>query len=820
MKVPILHYSLLSIFCMFSYMPVVMAVSEHLEFDTSILEQRGLDIKLSDYFADAPKFTPGMHNVAVRVNGRDAGRIAAHFNEKGDLCASESFLQDAGLIVPMALYLKGENDGSGKNQTSLCYDYHDAYPAASIISRPGQERLDITVPQEAVDTVALGNIVRNYHTGGTATLMNYSLYSSKNTSHNNKSTYQQGMLEDGFNIRDWTVRSRQSITIHDGKRRNDYLYTYAQHTIVGLRKLLQIGEINNSDSLFSGLPMTGAQLMPESALTNTADNGFIVDGIAHAAQARVDIRQNSQLVYSVLVPAGPFSLSNIPVVSQNADLDVTITETDGGINHFVIPAAMAMKNSLGQPDELSVSLGRYRSSDSKEEPMLATTSKGWRVLPMLNVNTGILVSRKYDALGWAMDMTPVDNLRISLSQRISDDTGHHTRGISYTLSSSYQVSDSFSLNASTSRDTANYRDFSESFAENDNSQNHYALGARLNQHSLGSFSLNYSMSENGSKQGVNRFLSISWGKTFYNVNVNASWQTQLNHGDASNDQYGLNHNSFNDDMFYVNVSVPLGKQYLSSYMRTRGNSTSSGLQTSGNLSQDTSYTLSMDHANHGNENSFDTSVNSNLHYTQLGASYSTSNSGQRSQSMTLNGGLVANSNGITFSPLPVSDTFALIDAGKNARGLEVSTPAGTVWTDHWGHAVIPSVPAYRKARVEINTDKLPENVDIDNGFAQLSSGRGAVSHVTFHVAKVKRALIHVAMKNGQELRKGMSVMDGKNHYVTTIVADGILYLPDISEHRALFAVDDAGERVCQINYIPPEETNQLAYYSRIEGICK
>ncbi|TYF62491.1 hypothetical protein DJ537_26010, partial [Enterobacter hormaechei] len=68
----------------------------------------------------------------------------------------------------------------------------------------------------------------------------------------------------------------------------------------------QVGEINASSYVLSGAPIVGVQLMPTRALQGSG-SGVSVAGMAHNAQARVEVRQSGRLIYSTLVPAGPFT---------------------------------------------------------------------------------------------------------------------------------------------------------------------------------------------------------------------------------------------------------------------------------------------------------------------------------------------------------------------------------------------------------------------------------------------------------------------------------------------------------------------------------
>lgn len=87
-----------------------------------------------------------------------------------------------------------------------------------------------------------------------------------------------------------------------------------------------------------------------------------------------------------------------------------------------------------------------------------------------------------------------------------------------------------------------------------------------------------------------------------------NWQSAVGNTDDEQD----------DDMLYVNLSIPLGgSQSLSSYMRKQGDSTSYGVANSGAIGDNTNYYISADRDNDDNENSFNGNINTNLHYTQL-----------------------------------------------------------------------------------------------------------------------------------------------------------------------------------------------------------
>ncbi|MBA8254139.1 hypothetical protein HVY16_15220 [Escherichia coli] len=141
-------------------------MAREVTFDPEILRSRGLSPELNRYFSKTPRFLPGEHSVEVIVNGKSRGIGAVRFDDEGTLCINEDFLQFAGLMpVPLS---GGE----------ACHDIRQDYKQALVNAYPGQEKLEIYVPEQALNSLA-GDI-KNFQQGGTAGLLNYSLYSMRN----------------------------------------------------------------------------------------------------------------------------------------------------------------------------------------------------------------------------------------------------------------------------------------------------------------------------------------------------------------------------------------------------------------------------------------------------------------------------------------------------------------------------------------------------------------------------------------------------------------------------------------------------------------
>jgi len=818
-----------------------------LNFDTETLRQRGVDPSVAGYFSRRARFAPGKKTVSVSLNGNSIGSMPVMFDAGGEPCVDRAFLTAAGLKVPSGLQdvpdaetqtadttevwdgdvtqhaqAARTADTTAEPDSDTCFSYAEAFPGTVFTLYPTEDRIEMVTPPEAL--LPLSAQRGNYATGGTAALLNYSLFTSRNQFDGGSSDYKQGMFEGGINFHDWLLRSKQMVSQSDGKVSRDSLYTYAQHTFTGIRKIAQVGQINVSSTLFSGGSLNGVQLIPETALDDGAGSGVSVSGIAQTPQARVDIRQSGALIYSTLVPAGPFSLTDIPVISANTDLNVSVTESSGAVNTFTVPAASLVGTSLGKPQGLSVAVGKLRDVDAPfSNPWLATFSSGWQATKYLNLTGGVMTANKYQSLAGGVDVSPVKDLTLSAKVLSARDQLNDNKGEQITLSANYVTPYSLSFSVSGTQNSLGYRDLLDTFNDDGTSphtKNDFAFSTGWSNDQVGSFSLGYSRSVGFDGSDDSKRVTASWSKTFKYASVSASWQHEIDSDSGRNNADSRNNYQSGGDTFYVNLSIPFGTQSVNTYMRDDGNTTSYGVQTAGNITPALGYNVSAEKTNQSGDYTANGGLNANLHYTRLSVNAGTSGQNSRNTSATLDGGIVAHSGGVTFSPYAVQETFGIASLGKPVAGIEISTPQGTVWTDKWGNAVVPSLNAYRNSNVMVNTETLPKNVDISNGMKSVSAGHGSVSQLQFGVLSVRRVMLKLTMPDGKPVQKGAVIFDSSNEYVTTAVEDGVVFVNDAENAGDLYALtDDAGHK-CQLAFTLSDEPDLNEFYENVAATCK
>jgi outer membrane usher protein FimD/PapC len=792
------------------------------DFDTNILKQRGLDPSVAAYFRLAPRFAAGTSSVKLTVNGEDKGKVNAVFDQNGHLCVEPELLRQAGLLVPKGLSEWISKQADAKGGDAPCYDYRSDVPQAVIQLSPPDNAVALIVPSEALDKQASAG-VEHFDQGGTAALFNYDLYQTGSTSAS-ASPYFQATTEAGFNTGDWLFRSRQVFSAENGSSQWSHSYAYGQHTWLERKAVVQGGEINLSGTSFSVGSLYGVQLFPEQALADKSGSGALVQGIAQS-QARVEVRQLGSLIYSTLVPPGPFSLTDLPIKSTNADLNVTVIEAAGAKRQFTVPAGSFIGASVGAPRGFSAAIGRLTSEDSDSSssdisqsdprhtikaPWVATLSDGWALGSSSNLSGGALVSSPYQALSLGLDFAPTKSSHISATL-LSSHSQDGQNGSQANLALGGELAGSFSGSVSASGQTIGYRELNDVVNDTDTSGNNrssYSASLGWNSQTLGAFSLGYSRSMTFSGNSSSH-LFASWGITFKSFSASINLDHSLG---------GVVDGNTPRNQIYANITIPLGERSsLSSYASNSGNSQQIGAQFSQTVNDVVNYNLQtqQDASNHTTMMGGD--LNLTPYYTQLGLHVNRFDANNTQYSSQLSGGVVANGSGVVFSPYAVKDTFGVAQVGS-LSGVKIDTPSGPVWTDHWGRAVIPSLPEYTESNIRVETKSLPRNADINNAGAVLKPEHGAVSNVKFGVVTARRVMMHIRTPDGQPVQKGLAVLDGADKYMGTVASMGIAMLTNPPEVSNLFMKLDNDGR-CKLNYTLPQASGEH-YYESADAVCE
>lgn len=780
-------------------------------FDLEILKSRGLNPAIASHLQDGSQFLPGVHSVSITVNGRHMGRAQATFDARGKLCLTRELLTLAQLKTPQT---QGDD-------AAACPDaFLRTWSATTIDLQPERMAVEIVAPPEAVDKPAS---TTSYRSGGRAAILNYDVLSSQTRHLGGANRYLQAYTEVGLNANDWILRSNNTYTSMGGKSSWNHLDAYAQRTFHTWKTTFQAGQINLQGALLGGVPVNGIQLFPETALQIRSQEGPPISGIAHT-QARVEVWQNGVPLASTIVPPGPFTLTDVLPRSLTQDIKVVIHEASGEVRDFIVPVAALQVDRLGSPAGLSAGMGMLRQTGHADRGAtpVASVEYGFALGSRANLTAGSVLSSDYRAIGARTDLMLPASAQAAVQGQWSHNARTGRSGAQFLLSGSAALLPGLSSHVSLLRRTDGYSDIqsaNESRSERarddddflrpryreDRVKQQLSAGLGWNHATLGGFSASYSESLNTRGHASRRGM-LNWGKTFDRTSVSLSFERDV----------GSTHRNQGSFM-YLNLSFPLGKQSISASMQRQDNGSSYGMNTSASIDERTSYSLSASTNSEG-QSSYSGSVDLNSAYTQLNLAASSFRGGY-SHSTRVRGALVGHGQGLSFSPYRVQDTFAIASVG-DLPGVRLNTPAGSVWTDPWGRAVIASLPAYRSGSIQVATSSLARNVDLINGRHGLEPARGSVSTIDFAVVKVRRTLLTATYPDGQVVPKGAAVLSPTGSFITLVGGGGQIFLPDVQALAMPLTVAPADGARCELLFNLPTSPDLNALYERAPATCE
>lgn len=777
------------------------AFADDVIFDAEALSAQGLDAGLAGQFRQAARFPPGVSAVALFVNGESRGRLQVTFDSQGRLCPDTALLRQAGLKIPA-----GFPDASGGREDA-CRDLRAFWPQLSAIPSPADATLTLLVPQSALEPRT--DNARWQH-DGTAALLNYAAQLMGSRAPGSRMNYWQIQTELGFNAGDWIVRSNQNLYRFGQKAQTDYQNAYARRTFTGLKSTLQLGQIPLSGGLFGIGQVLGVQMTPEQALYGK-NGSAVVAGVADTPSV-VEIRQLGVPVFHTTVPAGPFSLSGFSLLNTRSDLSVTVTGADGGVRRYLVSAAAYARDGAVITPGISWGLGRYDLRGADKKPLLATAARGVQLSPRAALQLGGLWAENYQALGATLESVLPWRTSLSLQSTLARARRGDRRGFLNALTLTQPIGGSLSVNLSGSHQAAGYREFSEEqfSARGDYARNRdqYGAGVSWANALLGSLSVaaGRSTQTRGAPTG---WAQISWGRQFGRVSLNLNAAHQQSGG-----RYGR------EDRLYLSLQMPLGDSTTVSSTANHGRGGNRyGMRLDQRLSQDRSWSLAAERDQGRGLSAATGAFSAVTRWSDLSGNLSADSASSRSLSLQASGSVVAHGHGVTPAPYQVRDTFGIARVG-NKGGVRLETPAGPVWTDGGGYAVLPSLSGWSTSLIEVDTRSLGRRADVVNGTQEVMPARGAVSRVDFQTISSRRVLVSAGRANGQPLPRGAAVYDAQDNFITVVDEQGALFLPDARPGMEVTVDLAPGECRIRLDKLPDAPARERDLYETTTGLCR
>jgi len=782
---------------------------------------------------------PGSYRVDVIVNKRniDTQDINFTLSDNGQLtpCLSVAQLKKYGVNTSAypALTSKDSNCANLAAIASLTtlFDFN-------------KQQLQISIPQ-----AALANDVRGYippeewDNGINAVMLNYDVTGdeTKQRHGGDSSSTQYANLRPGINIGAWRIRNYSTWNHNDeGENHWDSAYTYAQRVIPAWKSQITLGESTTNSDIFDGVPFTGVQLETDDGMRPDSLRGYapVVEGVART-NAQIIIRQNSYVIYQNYVNAGAFSIKDLYSTGGSGDLYVTVKEQDGSEQNFIVPyASLANLQREGTLD-YSITTGRYRPDDGNVDETPFTQASASYGLPWtLTLYGGGQFASHYQsvAVGLGKNMGVLGAVSVDVTQswgRTEEQPENEKKesGQSWRIRYSKTI-----LETGTALTMAGYRYNSAGYYDMAEILDTWGDGPTLpdRRRNRGELTLSQPLGPDfgsisaslvredywNTGQEMNSWR-VSWNNHWHSISYNLSYSYNKNTPTYDNgDRYTK------DEVFSLNISVPLDKLLPRSWVSYSMNATKSGDTV--HATSLSGYALEGDALNWSVQQGYtdaddgDDSYNGSLRATYNGTygsvqgGYSYDDDSERTD-YGLSGAIVAHANGVTLAQ-DMGETNALVKI-PDASGVRVVNKDG-VSTDFRGYTVADNLTPYRENEIKLDTETLPTDVDLQETSRMLVPTRGALVRAEYGAKVGERALVTLRRPDGSVVPFGALVTpEGSNDGQSGIVADGgQVYLVGLADNTKLVALWGKNQ-TCQFVYQSAEQPPETGI-NIVQGECK
>ncbi|MFC0226274.1 fimbria/pilus outer membrane usher protein [Serratia aquatilis] len=809
-------------------------------FNPALLEldnpsQRGADLTV---FEDGVNQAPGKYRVDVFLNGSMVDTQELDFSLQKDAtgkeslqpCISSSMLETMGVRI---------NSFPAIQASAQCVNLSSAIPQASANFRFNQQRLDLSIPQAALNSMAREYVSPDkWDQGVPALLVNYTFSGANNWSRNNDNYNNNGSdnnesveginansnnssyflsLRSGANLGAWRLRNYSSWNRNsDGQSRWDSINTYLQRDIIALKSQLVLGESTSSSDVFDSVPFRGGQLSSDDEMLPASMKGYapVVRGIARS-NAQVTIRQNGFIIYQSYVPPGAFVINDLYPTSGSGDLNVTIKEADGSQQLLVVPFASVPVLQREGYFKYSLTSGQYRSYNDDVEKTPFTQGTAIYGLPWgATIYGGVQAASKYQSLafGWGQNMGVIGAISADVTQAwTKPDNSRKESGQSWRMrygKSFVETGTNFSL-ASYRYSTQGFFTLQEALDTYTNSGTSSYLSRRKNRAELtlsqnlwqgaGALSLSLVREDYWDDNRRNQSMSLGYNNSWNSISYGMFYTYSKNGYNSNGEQ-----TNFSDQIFSFNISVPLSKwlanssaSYSLNTSRRGSTSNTVGINGSALPSGNLNYGISQGYTSGGQG----ANGNANLRYRgglgEVNAGYGYDHYQQRIN-YGVQGGVMVHENGVTLSQ-SLGETVVLVKA-PGAKDVNIANQTG-VTTDWRGYAVVPYATVYRKNSVALDTTTMPDDVDMTLTSQTVIPTRGAVVRADFKPNVGQRVLMTILMQGGAPVPFGATVTsaDGQN---ASIVGDsGQVYLTGMTGSGKLNVKwGTTSSEQCQVSY--------------------
>jgi outer membrane usher protein len=656
-----------------------------------------------------------------------------------------------------------------------------------------------------------------------------------------------------MNVMGWRIRSQETAQWDQRTGRTHWtnINTTATHDITRWKAQFTIGDGYTQGIVFDTTPFRGITMYSDDRMRPDSQQGYapVVRGTANT-QARIEVRQNGNLLYQTTVAPGPFVIDDLYATGYGGDLTISVFEADGSMHSFVVPYSAV-------PMLLRPGIGRWAITDGQvhntalrnDKPYFVEGTYQRGINNWLTVYGGVQSTYRdlYHAyLGGAAINTPIGAFALDVTnshttfKRADALSGHSTR-VSY--SKAIPTSGTTFALASYRYSNGNFLSLSDAVVTQD-------MMTSLRTSSLDF--VNLMRSKQRLNVIVNQNFGGKYGQMYFNGSRNTYWQgvpsattyqlgysntyRRVNFGLTASRTYTagpMYNGSHYDTQFGINLSIPLGGpssshapmlQLSATHDDIMGSNDRAGV--TGTFGKDNEFNYGADvaysdYSNTGTQTSASATLAWQAPYANLGSGYSYSDHYQQA-SISAAGGVVVHPGGITLAPqINLNSAIGVIEAPE-AQGARVSGSTQTT-VDGRGYAVAANLIPYRMNDVTLDPLGTSSDVELQTTRLQTAPRAGAVIPLKFETVSGRAVLIHATQADDSTVPFGSEVLSLSGQSVGTVGQGGQFFVRGDEDGGVLTVRwGNASNEQCHIQYALParNKNDRTGAVAAIDAVCR
>ena len=801
--------------------------------DFLIGDAKNIDIKRFTY---GNAILPGSYNVDVYINGNWFGKHQIIFKNTEDnkstyTCFSSKQLLEYGVKIEPIKERLAVNNESCQQLSEWIQDSFYEFDTSKL-------RFDISIPQIAMEKNAQGYVDPSvWDRGIDAAFVSYNAstyktYSKTKNSEDNSNAFVS--LNTGANIADWQIRHNgqwkweDKTESRDSQSKYDATSTYIQRAFPEYRGVLTLGDSFTNGEIFNSFGYRGAEFSSDDRMLPNSMLGYAprIRGNAQT-NAKVEIRQQGQLIYQTTVAAGSFEINDLYPTGYGGELDITVIEANGDIQKYAIPYASVAQMLRPGMSRYSVITGQFRDADIDMDPLVIQGQYQRGVNNRITAYGGFQGSKDYKALilGSAF-ATPIGAVALDMTHSEANfDRRDKEVGQSYRLSYSKLITptDTNLTLAAYRYSTVNYYNLRDALLAQELEKKgvgskYYGkqrseLQVTLNQglpHDWGNLYATGSWVDYWDREETTKQYQVGYSNHYRNLNYGVSAiRRMVENGSTSKSE--------KDTEYLLTLSLPLSFKRHSINLNSSHTRDSTTVGMSGVVGDRFNYGASVS-TDYEDSSSFNTNVQYRTNFTTLGGSVSTSDQYEQ-LSLTARGNIVAHSDGVLFGP-DQGQTMVLVYA-PDATGARVNNTNGLT-INKSGYAVIPYVTPYRLNEIVLNPEGMSLDVELEGNSQRIAPYAGSISKVDFVTKSGKALYIRSLNAKGETLPFASEVFDSKGEYVGMVAQGSLVYLrTNTLADTVTVQWGDEQDEQCKIRYdVTTQATKSKKDMLMLEGLCQ